>query len=65
VNRASIVLAQQQLLLEMEHAMTPVLKKIFKPLMPIYFCYLPNPFKKSFSTESVFSDNSAAGRDTE
>jgi hypothetical protein len=39
----------------MEHALTPVLKKIFKPRMLIYFCYLPNPFLKS-----VFSDNSAA-----
>jgi hypothetical protein len=33
--------------------------------MLIYYCYLPNPFKKatkmrSFSTESVFSDYSAA-----
>jgi hypothetical protein len=27
MNRASIVLAQQQLLLEMEHALTPVFKK--------------------------------------
>jgi hypothetical protein len=75
VNRASIVLAQQQLLLKMEHALTPVLKKIFKPLMLIYLCYLPNPFKKatkmrSFLTESLISDNSAAAaaaaaRDTE
>jgi hypothetical protein len=47
VNRASIVLAQQQLLLEMKHALTPVFRKIFKPLMLIYFCYLPNPLKKS------------------
>jgi hypothetical protein len=34
-------------LLEMEHTLTPVLKKILKPLMLIYFCHLPNPFKKA------------------
>jgi hypothetical protein len=61
LNRASIVLAQQQLLLEMEHDLTPVLKRIFKTLMLIYFCYLPNPFKKatkmrSFSTASAARD---------
>jgi hypothetical protein len=49
------VLAQQQLLLDMEHALTHVLKKIFKPLMLIYFCYLPNPFKKSPKNEEFLN----------
>jgi hypothetical protein len=68
VNRASIVLAQQQLLLKMEHTLTPVLKKIFKLIFSVIYQI---PLKKatkmrSFSTESVLSDNSAAAaRDTE
>jgi hypothetical protein len=51
VNRASIVLAQQQLLLEMKPALTPVFKKIFKALMLKYFYYLPNPLKSHKNEE--------------
>jgi hypothetical protein len=55
VNRASIVLAQQQLLLKMEHALTPVLEKIFKPLMLKYFGDLPNSIKKCHKNEEFLN----------
>jgi hypothetical protein len=51
VNRASKMLAQQQLLLDMEHALTPVLNKIFKPLMLI--C---EKFEKNRRNIYIFND---------